>query len=170
MERVAFGSEKNFYVIGETCPGCNVKAGHNHTPGCPVERCPKCGGKLLQCTCLALSFADEWLIAEAIGKNLTRENVHQIIDSGSKSLDKTYTEIGAFRFIMSNLPPELEKEAQEMAGEILGSRKIEGGFLVSDEKLSELMGCTVEEARENMQELNIKQSFPDWEKHTGREQ
>jgi hypothetical protein len=33
------------------CPGCNVRWGEYHHPGCDQERCPRCGGQLLLCGC-----------------------------------------------------------------------------------------------------------------------
>ena len=34
------------------CGDCGVKAGHNHHPGCDMERCPKCHHQLISCGCL----------------------------------------------------------------------------------------------------------------------
>jgi hypothetical protein len=33
------------------CPGCNAVTGELHELGCPVERCPWCGGQLIHCPC-----------------------------------------------------------------------------------------------------------------------
>lgn len=35
----------------ELCPGCGVAPGREHKPSCPVEPCPRCGGRLASCTC-----------------------------------------------------------------------------------------------------------------------
>ena len=35
----------------ELCPVCATANGELHTPGCPVEVCPWCGGQLIHCPC-----------------------------------------------------------------------------------------------------------------------
>jgi len=35
----------------ELCPVCATANGELHTPGCPVEVCPWCGGQLIHCHC-----------------------------------------------------------------------------------------------------------------------
>ncbi|NTV13204.1 MAG: hypothetical protein HGA96_04645 [Desulfobulbaceae bacterium] len=35
----------------ELCPVCATANGELHTPGCPVEICPWCGGQLIHCPC-----------------------------------------------------------------------------------------------------------------------
>jgi hypothetical protein len=42
--------------IQETCPGCEVKIGQHHRPGCSVERCPFCGRQMLQDKCGYIFF------------------------------------------------------------------------------------------------------------------
>jgi rRNA maturation endonuclease Nob1 len=43
----------NVFDYGDTCHDCNIKnkTGNLHHFGCDVERCPKCGGKLISCSC-----------------------------------------------------------------------------------------------------------------------
>jgi len=36
---------------GAPCHDCGVGAGEYHTPGCDVERCPRCHGQLITCPC-----------------------------------------------------------------------------------------------------------------------
>ena len=43
-------------IVGELsdrCHDCNVQLAAKHHPGCDMERCPKCGGQLISCGCLA---------------------------------------------------------------------------------------------------------------------
>jgi hypothetical protein len=35
----------------DLCPVCGTAEGEFHTPGCPVEICPWCGGQLTSCSC-----------------------------------------------------------------------------------------------------------------------
>lgn len=35
----------------ELCQECGVKIGQFHVPGCQQEDCPRCAGKLVQCSC-----------------------------------------------------------------------------------------------------------------------
>lgn len=37
----------------ERCHDCNVAPGGFHHPGCDMESCPRCGGQLISCGCLA---------------------------------------------------------------------------------------------------------------------
>ncbi len=36
---------------GELCPECGVLKGQYHVPGCQQEDCPRCAGKLVECSC-----------------------------------------------------------------------------------------------------------------------
>jgi hypothetical protein len=43
----------NQYKVGwNRCHDCNVLAGGRHHPGCDNERCPRCSGQLISCSCL----------------------------------------------------------------------------------------------------------------------
>lgn len=33
------------------CPGCGVDPGDDHLESCPVQECPRCGGRLAECKC-----------------------------------------------------------------------------------------------------------------------
>ena len=41
------------------CHDCNVEVGSFHHPGCDVEECPKCKGRLISCGCLSEEEEDE---------------------------------------------------------------------------------------------------------------
>ena len=45
--------EAAFYTRGSRCRDCNIVNGHEHIHhfGCQIERCPKCGGRLMTCGC-----------------------------------------------------------------------------------------------------------------------
>jgi hypothetical protein len=57
-ERIRYGSPQEYSDISsdyaETlCHDCKAIKGQIHLEGCDMERCPKCGGQLITCTCNA---------------------------------------------------------------------------------------------------------------------
>jgi len=51
---VPYGQEGGFTTLGrlaQRCHDCGVTLGGVHHPGCRVEACPRCGGRLLSCNC-----------------------------------------------------------------------------------------------------------------------
>ncbi len=51
------------------CPECGTTAGGHHHGACPLERCPRCGGHLVDCGCAGRSSAPakevfQWTIDE----------------------------------------------------------------------------------------------------------
>ncbi len=165
-QRVPFGSEVNLEIINTTCPGCNISRGHYHAWGCPVERCPECGGRLLKCNCMVLSLADEFKLSAAIAKTLTRDQVLKMAD-GSRVLNQTYEERGALSWIIENAPSQLKVKMDEKVKDILGAEKHGNHFHVPIDKAAEALGMSEEEAAPIMQELEADCLYPDWEKHTG---
>lgn len=44
--------ERSEETPADRCPGCGVFVGGYHHPFCPIETCPRCGGRLAACSCL----------------------------------------------------------------------------------------------------------------------
>lgn len=164
--RIPFGHETNLEIPTNTCPGCNINRGQFHEYGCPVETCPKCSGRLLKCACMVLSIVDEMKITKAVAATLSKEQVLNMTDN-SKTLDKSYTEKAGVTWIILNAPPQLQKEMEEMAIDILGAKKKGDMVLVPLEKAAEILGMTIEEVAPIMQELETECLYPDWENNTG---
>ncbi len=168
MNRVPFGKESKLEIFAVNCPGCNASRGQYHEYGCPVESCPKCYGRLLKCSCMALSLHDEFKLAEAVAQSLTREQVLEM-SQGSETLDRNYKERGAFSWIIKNSPPVLKKEMEAMAQEILGAKRHGDHFLVPEDKAAEALGMSLEEAKPIMEKFEADALYPDWEVSQGSE-
>lgn len=83
MERIVFGNERKLQITSSQCPGCGVARGSLHAYGWPVESCPQCGGRLIECICKALDLVDTMQTARAISKTITdRAEVHRALDDG----------------------------------------------------------------------------------------
>ena len=54
LNPIKFGDEKEDWGSKDNdarCHDCNCKVGKYHHPNCDVERCPKCKGQAISCTC-----------------------------------------------------------------------------------------------------------------------
>ena len=113
-QRVPFGSETRCEIIAVSCPGCNARRGHYHEYGCPLETCPECGGRLLQCGCKALGIIDSMNLARAVADSIAdKAEIHRALEHGSKHLDRTYFEEGVMSWIISDLTKR-DPAAREM--------------------------------------------------------
>lgn len=47
------------------CHDCGISKGGKHHPGCDMERCPRCGGQLISCSCwdeiIEIKDSDIWV-------------------------------------------------------------------------------------------------------------
>jgi hypothetical protein len=52
-QRIKYGDEgqDSGAAEGEPCGDCRCCPGGYHHPGCDIERCPKCSGQALFCSC-----------------------------------------------------------------------------------------------------------------------
>ncbi len=44
-------SREHFNEPDGRCHDCNIVHGNLHHPGCDAERCPRCGGQQISCSC-----------------------------------------------------------------------------------------------------------------------
>jgi len=169
MNRISFGQEAKLEILQSNCPGCDVERGQYHEYGCPLESCPECGSRLLECSCQVLSIPDEFRLTRAVAETMTREQVLNMAEE-SKHLDRTYEEKAGFMWITQNAPPELQAEMKTMALDILGATKHGDMMHVPHDKAAEALGLSKEDAALILNELEADCLYPDWEQHTGMEQ
>lgn len=50
--QIPFGAEPRLVIAGSRCEDCRVGSGGFHHPGCRIEQCPKCAGRLSSCGCI----------------------------------------------------------------------------------------------------------------------
>jgi len=169
MNRIPFGQETRLEAISATCLDCGVKRGNFHEYGCPLESCPKCGGRLLECSCMALSLPDEFKTVQAVARTMSVDQVLALAQR-SDHLGRNYTEKAAFTWMLSNAPLDLQEEAMRMALDLLGARQDGDLISVPLDKAAEALGLTTEEAAPIMEELEVEALYPGWDKAGGREQ
>ena len=74
FKRIPFGDVREGWSIQDLdpdarCHDCGCTFGHLHHPCCDMERCPKCGGQLLSCECMAPPGLPDDVGAEYIAAN-----------------------------------------------------------------------------------------------------
>lgn len=172
MERVKFGSETRFEIVAVHCPSCRTPHQQYHEYGCVLESCPRCGGRLLTCSCKALGIIDSMKTARAVANSITdKADIHLVLESGSKLLNQTYYEEGCMLWIIDDViarDPEMAKEADKHMAD-LGFRKAKGGYAVRAEDVAKHMDIPTDKAHEVLIELHVDSCYPDWDKQTGRE-
>lgn len=52
VARVAYARDGVECLVNQPCFDCAVLPGQLHVPGCELERCPVCGGQVVNCGCL----------------------------------------------------------------------------------------------------------------------
>lgn len=168
-DRVPFGNETKLYIMATTCPGCGAGRGQFHKISCSLESCPQCGGRLLKCSCKALSIIDSFKLTRAIAKTLTRNEALTILDT-NETIGSTYEIQGAFNWCCENAPPGFKEEMELRALEIIGGTKHGDMIRVPLHKAAECLGLSVEDAAPIMQELETQCLYPGWDERTGKEQ
>ena len=59
--RIPYGDEPDDWGADEgPCHDCGITNGQYHTPGCDVERCPKCGNQAITCDCSFAEHPTRW--------------------------------------------------------------------------------------------------------------
>ena len=170
MKRVLFGNERRLEIIANRCPDCNVARGQEHEYGCVLETCPQCGGRLLHCTCKALSIIDGLRISRAISSGITdKAEIHRALEHGSAHLDRTYYEEGVMMWIMDDVTardPEAARKADEYIKD-MGFVKTGNGYAVSAENVADHMDISIDEAHEVLAGLQADSLCPEWERSAG---
>ena len=168
MERIVFGNERKLQIAASQCPGCGVAQGALHAYGCPLESCPKCGGRLIECACKALDLIDAMQTARAIAKTITDQaEVHRAIEQGSRHLNRTYYEEGVMLWIVDDVCAR-DPKATDMLLESAGFRQAGNGYAITAEDASRHLGVPVEKANDVLSTLQADSCFPGWQKHNGQ--
>lgn len=170
MNRIPFGKETKMQIITTRCPGCSASHGNLHEYACPVESCPKCGGRVLKCSCKVLDIVDGMKTAKAIADVINdKAEIHRAIAQGSKHLNQTYYEEGVMIWIMEDVTardPEAAKKADELITD-MGFKRSGEGYAISAEDVAKHMTMPIGEAHTMLASLQAQSICPDWEQHTG---
>jgi hypothetical protein len=171
MKRLIFGKETKLEIFANTCPDCGAQRGHFHKFGCAMESCPKCGGRLLKCSCKALDITDSLILVKAIADNITdKAEIHRALAHGSKVLNANYYEDGCMLWIIEDVTerdPELARKANETLMADMGFRKAGNGYAISAEDAAKNMGISVDEAHKVLSGLQAESQFPGWDRLSG---
>lgn len=167
MDRVAFGNETKMLIVAARCPGCSADHGELHAYGCPLESCPQCGGRLLECTCKVLKPRDELRIIRAVSEHITgRAEVDRAMENGSQLLDRTYYEDGVMLWIMGYHIDRDPRHGDKLL-EIMGWRRAGDGCVIGADEAASILGVSEEEAHDVLSEMQADSIYPGWEKHDG---
>ncbi|KAB2891402.1 MAG: hypothetical protein F9K32_04565 [Desulfobulbaceae bacterium] len=101
MNRVLVGLEPKLRIFGTSCPWCNQQKGYLHHPGCPLESCPDCGGRLISCGCMVLEEVDRLHLILELAETLTPVEVECMMSQRPRSFEKSYTDLGLGMLIIN---------------------------------------------------------------------
>jgi len=106
FRRIAWGSPEEDWPTPqehEACHDCGAKPGNLHEPGCDVERCPRCGGQWISCSCSDDDNCEPTL----------REYIHERYQEDPTLITRVWNELGAH---LSAATGVLSDEGEELDG------------------------------------------------------